>query len=655
MYCIKRLLFVILVFQPGLLTSYTVSAGEYTLSSPDNKVQVIVSTGKAVTYSVIYDGEVILNPSAISMTLGNGMSLGRDGTVENEHYNEVMGRIYPVVPLKNREIVDHFSEMKLDFEGGYSLTFRAYNDGVAYRFEIRLGEEIKVVSEEVTYNFPEDHNVYFPEEESFFSHNEREYLFVSLSQLDEKRFASLPLLVYPEKGFRIGISESNLIDYPGMWIRGDKGNNLSGIFPAYPLKEEKKRDRNVIVIERADFLAITNGNRTFPWRAMLIAENDADLVENELIFKLADPNRLEETDWIKPGKVAWDWWNYNNIYSVDFQAGINTETYKYYIDFAADHGLEYIILDEGWYVLGDLLDVVPEIDMPELLAYAKERNVGIILWVIWKTLDDQLEEAMDLFEEWGVKGLKVDFMQRDDQWMVNYYHKIAREAAKRKMLVDFHGAYKPSGLHRTYPNVITREGLRGLEHSKWSGDANPEHNLILPYIRMFAGPMDYTPGAMINAQIENFRPVFNKPMSMGTRVHQMAMYVVYESPLQMLSDNPSNYLREKECLEFISRIPVVWDETLALEGKVGDYILMARRDGADWYIGAMTDWSGRSLVLDLSFLPQGQYEMQVVQDGANANRSANDYKMYTRSVDQGDTIQINMAKGGGWVAFLKRK
>ena len=638
----------------GIANQSLVMAKEYKLLSPGKKIQVVVTTGKGITYSVLYEDKIILDPSTISMTLENGINLGETGRVLKIHNQEVKDKIYPVVPHKNREIIDHYSELILNFEGDYSLIFRAYDDGVAYRFETRFKDEIKVVHEEVTYRFPQDHSVYFPEEESFFSHNEREYLFLPISQIGDERFASLPILIYPEDGPKIGISESDLEDYPGMWVKGISGNGLNGTFPAYALKDEMRNDRNVPVVERAEYLAVTGGTRTFPWRAMIIAEKDADLVENDLIFKLAKPNQLKETEWIKPGKVAWDWWNYNNIYGVDFQAGVNTETYKYYIDFASDHGLEYVILDEGWYKLGDLFDVVPEIDMPQLLTYAEEKNVGIILWVIWKTLDDQLEEAMDLFEKWGVKGLKVDFMQRDDQWMVNYYHKIAREAARRKMLVDFHGAYKPSGLRRTYPNVMTREGLKGLEHSKWSENANPEHNVTIPYIRMLAGPMDYTPGAMMNAQKENFHPVFYKPMSMGTRTHQIAMYVIYESPLQMLSDNPSNYLREKESLGFISQVPVVWDETIALQGKVGDYIVLARRTGKDWYIGAMTDWDQRSLNVKLSFLPEGNYEMNLFRDGPNANRTANDYVMETISVSPDDVIKINMAKGGGWVAKITK-
>jgi alpha-glucosidase len=350
--------------------------------------------------------------------------------------------------------------------------------------------------------------------------------------------------------------------------------------------------------------------------------------------------------------VAWDWWNANNIFGVDFHAGVNTETYKYYIDFASNYGIEYVILDEGWYKLGDLFDINPDIDLEEIIRYAREKNVGIILWVIWKTLDDQLVEALDQFEKWGVKGIKVDFMQRDDQWMVNYYHKIAREAAKRHLLVDFHGAYKPTGLRRAYPNVLTREGVVGLEHNKWSKNVTPEHNLTLPFIRMLAGPMDYTPGAMINAQEKNFQVIFTRPMSMGTRCHQLAMYVVYESPLQMLADSPSHYMKEKECLEFLSEVPTVWDETRALDARIADYIVMARKSGEEWYVGAMTDGTAREFQIDLSFLPEGEFEAVIFKDGINAHRYGSDYKREVMPIKSGDNLKIELAPGGGWVAWI---
>ncbi|HEX3007656.1 MAG TPA: glycoside hydrolase family 97 protein, partial [Bacteroidales bacterium] len=497
---------------------------------------------------------------------------------------------------------NNYNEIKLSFTGNYGVVFRAFNDGAAYRFETNLKDSIQVDSEEVNYNFAGDYAVYFPEEESFQSHNERIFKYEELKSINQKRFCSLPALVDTKGGVKIAVSESDLEDYAGLWLKGSGKNSLTGIFPGYPLQVEQTSDRDVKVSQFASFIAKTSGTRSFPWRLMAITRNDTELITNQLVYQLAKPSKLQDISWIKPGKVAWDWWNFNNIYQVDFRAGVNTETYKYFIDFASKNGLEYVVLDEGWYKLGNLMELVPEINMEEIISYANQKKVGIILWVVWKTLDDQLQPALDQFQKWGVKGIKVDFMQRDDQWMVNYYYRIAREAAKRKMLVDFHGAYKPCGLNREYPNVITSEGVKGLENNKWSLDITPEHDVTLPFTRMWAGPMDFTPGAMINATKEDFRPIFNTPMSQGTRCHQLAMYAIFESPLQMLADNPTHYNKEPECLQFLSKVPSVWDVTVPLQAKVGDYIAVARKKGAEWYVGAMTDWDARELIIDLSFL-----------------------------------------------------
>jgi alpha-glucosidase len=467
---------------------------------------------------------------------------------------------------------------------------------------------------------------------------------------------SLPALIYNTEGPKIAITEADLEDYPGMYLKGSDGGNpcLYGKFPEYPLKEKQTNDRTVEVSKRAGYLAQTKGDRVYPWRVIVIAEKDADLIESDIVFRLGKPLQLKDTSWIKPGKVSWDWWNACNIYGVDFKSGINTKTYKYYVDFASENNIEYIILDEGWSDPSDLFKINPDVNMEELLRYAEKKNVGIILWCVWVTLDKQLQPALDMFEKWGIKGIKVDFMQRDDQKMVNYYHKIAIEAAKRHLLVDFHGAYKPAGLRRAYPNVLTREGVKGLEQSKWCGDVNPEHDLTIPFIRMLAGPMDYTPGAMNNAQKKYFRPVYYKPMSQGTRIHQLAMYVVYESPLQMLCDSPSNYKREPEMMKFLSRVPTVWDETKVLDAKVSDYVIVARKYKNEWYVGAMTDWTPRIFTIDFSFLEEGEYMAEMYSDGENASRYASDFKITFEKISQKDSLQIKLAPGGGWAARIYR-
>ena len=626
------------------------------LFSPDKTIKLIVMAEDAIQYSVLVDGKAILKPSQISMTLGNNRVLGHNPKVINIVNNTVDEEVVPVVKEKFNVIKDNYNELTISFEGDYSVSFRAYNNGIAYRFITNIDGIIKVVSEESSFNFASGHYVYYPEEKSFFSHNERLYLHMQLDTMAAGRLASLPVLI-KTKGPKVLIEESALKDYPGMWVVSGGNNSLKATFPKYALEEKLKpnSDRNMPVTKSANYIAKTDGNRSFPWRILAIAKKDADLITNQLVYQLGEEQRIKETSWIKPGKVAWDWWNALNVYGVDFKSGVNTDTYKYYIDFASRFGIEYIILDEGWYKLGDLMDVVPEINMEEIIAYGKEKNVGIILWVIWKTLDDQLEVALNQFEKWGVKGIKVDFMQRDDQKIVDYYWKIAAEAAKRKMLVDFHGAYKPAGLRRAYPNVITREGVKGLENNKWSKDITPTHNLTLPFTRMVPGPMDYTPGAMLNAQPKMFCIVWERPMSMGTRVHQIAMYVIYESPLQMLADSPSNYLAELESTEFISKIPTVWDDTKVLEAKVGEYLIIARRNDDNWYIGAMTNEEGREFTLDFSFLDDKVYSADIIKDGINADKYAGDYSKESRTVSKEDSLKIKLAPGGGWAAILNPK
>ncbi|MGK9369312.1 glycoside hydrolase family 97 protein [Melioribacter sp. Ez-97] len=628
-------------------------AGQYEVESPSKKLRVSISANDNLTYSVFYNDEMIIKPSVISMTLDRGI-LGKQPQVKNNSVNYVNRDLKPVVKQKYAVIKDEFNELRLDFENNFTLFVRVYDEGFGYRISTSFEDSITVKEEIFEANFANDFKVYFPQEESFMSHSERLYKYLPLSEIDEKSFCSLPALVDLNNSVKVTITEADLYDYAGLYLRGANSTVLKGLFPYYPAETEMKSDRDVYVTKRKDYIVRTNGTRNFPWRVFVVTDNDGALIENTMVYKLAQPHDPEiDFSWIKPGKVAWDWWNANNIYKVDFRAGINTATYKYYIDFASQHGIEYVILDEGWYKLGNLLEESPGMDVKEIVEYAKEKNVGIILWVIWKTLDDQFEEAMNLFEKLGVKGIKVDFMQRDDARMVNYYYKVAREAAKRKLLVDFHGAYKPTGLYRTYPNVLTSEGVLGLEHNKWSDDVTPEHNITIPFIRMLAGPMDYTPGAMNNAVKGNFRDIFTQPMSQGTRCHQLAMYVIYESPLQMLADSPTNYLREKESLDFLSIVPTVWDDTKVLDAKAGDYALVARRSGDKWFVGAMTDWNSRTLKLDFSFLDEDRdYEITIYQDGINADRNGNDYKIVRSTVRKGDMIEINLAPGGGWAAVI---
>jgi alpha-glucosidase len=642
-----------------LFTTTTVSAHvpvDYDLQSPDKRIQIKLHLGERLSYDVVVGGKTVLVNCSLSLDVDH-KQLGLNPQVKATKLGSVDRELQAVVPQKSAKVRENYKELRLELEGAYTIVFRAYNEGVAYRLETSLTQsEVKIYKEEANLNFAGDYNVYYPKEDGFFSHNEREFVYLPLKEIPPSSIASLPAVVETTDGVKVAIGESDVDDYPGLWLRGNSSNSLAAIFPPYPLKEALTRDRDLKVTQPADYIALTKGTRTFPWRIISIAEKDADLITNQMVYLLAKPSQVEDTSWIKPGKVAWDWYNANNIYGVDFKSGVNTQTYKYYIDFASKYGIEYIILDEGWYKLGNVLQVVPEMNIEELVAYGKQRNVGIILWVVWKTLDDQFDQAFAQYEKWGIKGLKVDFMQRDDQPVMNFYQRVCREAARRKMLVDFHGAIRPATMTRTWPNLVNTEGVRGLEQNKWSKLANPEHNVTIPFTRMFLGPMDYTPGAMVNSGAErNFAAVFVRPMSLGTRCHQLAMYVIYEAPLQMLADSPSHYLREPEVMEFLAPVPTVWEETHVLQAKIGDYVVIARRHGSDWYVGAMTDWTARELEVDFSFLPPGQYRMESYEDGLNAESFGNDYKKVTKSVNKATKLKIHLAGGGGWAARLVKE
>src|ERR1700722_7198472 len=625
---------------------------DYSLRSPDGRVEVKVRAADRLTYDVLFNGKALLQNCRLSVNIDH-IVLGTSPNVLSAKERRVDQVLEPVVRQKFAKIRDNYRELRLELQDGLAVTFRAYNEGAAYRLETSLPKtQVHVFGEEAIFKFVGDHTVYYPREDTFFSHNERKYLPQNMSQIPVDSLATLPAVVDADNGVKVAIAESDVEDYPGLWLHGTSGNALVATFPPYPLKEQLEKDRDFKVVESADYIAVTRGTRTYPWREIGIAEKDGDLLTNQIVWLLEKPSQVQDTSWIKPGKVAWDWWNFNNVYDVEFKAGVNTETYKYYIDFAAKYGIPYIILDEGWYKLGNILEVVPEINMDELTAYAQQKNVGIILWVVWKTLDDQLIPALDQFEKWGVKGIKVDFMQRSDQILMDYYYKVSRECAKRKMLVDFHGDQKPASMTRTWPNLISTEGVRGMEWSKWSADSEPKHNVTLPFTRMFLGPMDYRPGAMGNATKATFAAIHGQPMALGTRCHQLAMYVVFESPLQMLSDSPSNYLREPEIMEFLGPVPTEWDETKVLDARIADYAVVARRNSRDWYVGAMTDWTARNLEIDLSFLPEGNFTMEAYQDGVNADRYASDYKKTTIQVNRTTKLKLALASGGGWAARI---
>jgi len=646
------------VFVGAALAGAALRAEVHNVSSPDKRIKVSVTTGDRIFYSVEAESGKILSPSAVSMTVDGGRVLGLNPEVKGKSERSVDEKIIPPVKEKRAVIPDRFNEMSLRFSGGYGLIFRVYDDAVAYRFFIETEGRIQVDAEEATFFFAGDPKGWIPFVRSMHTSFESNYSYLALKDVGSARFSYAPVLVDLPGGLKAAVTEADLDDYPGMFLTGiDEGLAvLRGKFAPYPLEEKlrAKSDRALQVVRAADYIALTRGPRSFPWRVIMIARNDGELIANDVVYRLGPPLQMKDTAWIRPGKVAWDWWNAWNIYGVDFRAGINTETYKYYIDFAARHGIEYVILDEGWSDPADLFKINPEIDMEELAAYAAEKKVGLIMWCVWVTFDRQMEAALDRFEKWGVKGVKIDFMDRDDQKVVEFYRRAAAATAGRRMIVDFHGAFKPDGLRRAFPNILSREGVLGLEGSKWSFQITPDHDLMLPFTRMLAGPMDYTPGAMINAQERQFRAVYDRPMSQGTRAHQLAMYVVYESPLQMLCDSPSNYEREPDSMAFLSPVPTVWDETVVLGAVVGDYVVLARRKEDTWYAAAMTDWSSRKLEVDLGFLGGGTWEAEIFADGPNAERYAGDLKRTARRVTSGEKLEIELAPGGGWAAIFRK-
>ena len=641
-----------------LILSLSMSAKTIEVKSINGKLKLNIIIDEQIQWRTYLNESLIVENARISMDFDNGPDLGIAPKLIKQKIEILSETIVPGIAHKDAIIKDECRQVTLFFKNNYELVFRVYNEGVAYRFIDQNQLNRKVINEQMDITFPAGTNSFFPQEESMYSHNERRYLDKSLESLSDTDFCSLPVMFSTDNG-KILFTETALLNYPGMFLKGGAATTMHTQFPKYVLKAvpaDDYPDRNQNLVELADFIAQVEGARSYPWRLFMISDDDRTFVESSLSYQLSPAQVIEKTDWIKPGQVAWDWYNANNIYGVDFKSGLNTATYKYYIDFASQNNIEYVILDEGWTKsTTEILDFNPEMDVAELIRYGADKNVDIILWVLWKPLDENMDEILETYKSWGVKGIKVDFMQRNDQYMVASYEKIAAKCAELELMVDFHGAFKPSGLRRMYPNVINYEGVKGSENNKWSRDITPDHNVTIPFIRMAAGPMDYTPGAMINKIDTSFAISFERPMSLGTRAHQVAMYVVYEAPLQMLCETPSRYYREQPTVDFITQIPTTWDETKVLEGKVGDYIAIARKKDDCWYIGAMTDWTSRDFTFNLSFLDDQAYTMTIFKDGINADRFAEDYKIEQLEVNSSSSVKASLASGGGWSAIIKIK
>jgi len=642
------------------------------VSSPDGKIQTTISIGDKITYTVTSNNQTVIAPSPISMTLNSGEIWGKNAKLDKSTKRIINQKITSPF-YKRAQITDNCNELVLRFKKDWGIKFRVYNDGVAYRFINYRKTPFTVQNEEVKYNFTNDCPATVPYvrldgvsnykdfEAQFHNSFENTYTSDNLSKLDSNRLMFLPLVVEAGNGIKVCITEADLESYPGLYLnKAQDGNSLNGVFAPYP-KRTEQGGHNMLqfrVKERENFIAKVNGAREFPWRVAIITSEDKQFAESDMTYKLAAPSRVPDYSWVKPGKVAWDWWNDWNIYNVDFEAGVNNDTYKYYIDFASANGLEYVILDEGWAVnlKCDLMQVVPEINIKELVDYAAKKNVGIILWAGYHAFNRDMENVCKYYSELGVKGFKVDFMDRDDQEIVDFNYRAATTCAKYHLILDLHGMYKPAGLNRTYPNVLNFEGVHGLEQMKWSPATTNmvKYDVTIPFIRMAAGPMDYTQGAMRNAAKGSYAPINSEPMSQGTRCHQLGLYVILESPFNMLCDNPSNYMRETECLDFIAKIPTVWDDTKVLDGKIGEYIVTQRQSGNNFYVGGLTDWSARDLSINFSFLGKGDYKATVFKDGKNAHRAGRDYKKEELIVNASSTLNIHLAPGGGFAIKLEK-
>lgn len=663
------------LFLCSLAETFVSNAKDYKLVSPDKRIRVSVQIDRQIAWSVTHDKQVILSPSVIGLTVENARhkveSLGNSPKVVSSRVKQTNSQIHTSF-YKKRTVSNEYNGLVLQFAGDYSLEFRAYDEGVSYRFATARKDSFLVKNEQAEFQFPHDAECVIPYVNDLRSRDaytysfESYYDFTTLSAAHKDSLMITPLSVSPQNGVRATIMETAVNQYPGMFlsVKPDAPHKLVASFAAVPEKTEigGYNRLNIVPVKRAEYIAKVSGKHQFPWRVLLITDDDRKLGNNDMALKLGDTPAIDDLSWIQPGKSAWEWWNNSNLRGVDFVAGVNTDTYKAYIDFAASRRLQYVVIDEGWSKVGNLLTMrTPDINVEELATYAKDKQVGIILWASWQDIIKNTDVVMSHYAQMGIKGFKIDFFDRNDQTVNASVEEIARCAAKHHLILDLHG-YTANGIQFKYPNILNFEGVKGLENMKWAAIANgapvidvPQYDVTIPFLRMLSGPMDYTPGAMDNATRQTFRTISENPMSQGTRVHQMAMYVVYDGALQMMADTPYKYIREPECTDFIAQIPTTFDETVAVNASLGEYITLAKKKGDDWYIGALTNWTARTLDLDLSFLPKGRYQMEIFKDGVNADRNATDYVRELRTIDSAEQLKIALKPGGGWVARLTVK
>ena len=647
---IKRLIALTTYFA---ICSCSVSAKNYTVTSPNGKNVVTVSNG--IHLSIRHDNKIIaeVNANIVGIQSIHNIQGARIKKIDES----VTAPFY-----RQTEFQSVANQIDLKLRKEFGMQVRAYDEGIAYRFYTTNKKETVIVDEIADFHFPEDNKAWLAystnDEKPFAMAFQNTYHETLLSETKDK-YIFLPATI--ESGnVKVTILESDLRAYPGMFLKVE-GHQLKAAFAKYPKKMAYYKWRGMSYVEETEnYIAKSAGPRTYPWRVMAITEKDTEMPVNNLVYALATPNQIGDTSWIKPGKVAWDWWNDWNLKGVDFEAGINTRTYQYYIDFAAKNGIPYIVLDEGWYdsSKGDIMNPIPEVNLQGLIDYGREKGVSIVLWTVFNVLDEHLTEACDKYTKMGIKGWKIDFLDRNDQTAVEMAERIAKTCAQYKLFVDYHGYFAPTGMNRTYPNILNYEGVFGMEEARWAKKDTdmPKYDVTFPFIRMMAGNVDFTPGALRNGTKENWVECYQNPVSMGTRCHQLACYVIQDSPFTMLCDAPTNYEREQECVDIITSIPDTWDETKILQGTIGCYIVSARRNSSDWYVGGQTNWEKREVVLSLDFLSPGEtYQATIVTDGINANHNAEDYHVATKTLTSHDKLVIKLASGGGFIMKLIKK
>ena len=649
----KRFVLLCVVF--FLFCSVGIYGKNIELKSPDGSLGVDIQLKDKIYYSVYAGNELLLKDCSMSLDLKDEV-LGRSPKLRNIRRNSVDETVKREIPMKNAEVRNHYNVLRMDMDGDYSVEFRAYDNGVAYRFiTIKKGKR-EVLDEEYSINFPDSYLAHLSQTESFKTSCEVPYTHIKTTEYKNiDQMSYFPVLLETNNGYNILISEADLYDYPCMFIKSSGNNGFRSVFPKCPLEFGEDGDRSVKILREADYIAKTSGSRNFPWRFFVISNDVRDIVSNEMVYNLSSPCELVDYSWIKPGQVSWDWWNGATPYGpdVNFVSGYNLNTYKYFIDFAARYDIPYILMDEGWALsTQDPYTPNPQVNVHEIVRYGKEKGVGVLLWLTWLTVEKHFD-LFKTFSEWGISGIKIDFMDRSDQWMVNFYERVVKAAAENHLVIDFHGAFKPAGLERRYPNLLSYEGVRGMEYM---GNCIPENSLYFPFIRNAVGPMDYTPGAMISMQPESYKAERPNAASIGTRAYQLALYVVFESAIQMLADNPTLYYRNQDCTEFITSVPVTWDKTEVLDAKVGEYVVIARNKNRKWYVGAICNGkeTRRELTIDFSFLKESrEYRMTSFEDGINAGNQAMDYRKKESTVKSGDKIKIELARNGGWAAVLE--